>query len=76
MAVSQRLPAEMGLSVDSFDGEQETRMVAYDPARKPLAPVSEYPENGPVSEYPEKSKKLQELLLNLRMNINTQASTK
>jgi integrase len=31
---------------------------------------------GPVSEYPEKSKKLQELLLNLRMNINTQASTR
>jgi integrase len=31
---------------------------------------------GPVSEYPLKSKKLQELLLNLRMNINTQASTK
>ncbi len=31
---------------------------------------------GPVSEYPEKSKKLQEVLLNLRMTINTQTSTR
>ncbi len=31
---------------------------------------------GPVSEYPQKSKKLQEVLLNLRMTINTQASTR
>jgi integrase len=31
---------------------------------------------GPVSEYPLKSRKLQELLLSLRMTINTQASTK
>ena len=31
---------------------------------------------GPVSEYPLKSKKLQDVLLNLRMTINTQASTR
>jgi hypothetical protein len=31
---------------------------------------------GPVSEYPVKSKKLQDVLLNLRMTINTQASTR
>src|ERR1700730_19282211 len=31
---------------------------------------------GPVSEYPAKSKKLQDFLLNLRMNVNTQVSTR
>jgi integrase len=31
---------------------------------------------GPVSEYPPKSKKLQDVLLRLRMTINTQTSTK
>jgi hypothetical protein len=31
---------------------------------------------GPVSEYPLRSKKLQDLLLSLRMTINTEASTK
>jgi integrase len=31
---------------------------------------------GPVSEYPPKSKKLQDFLLNLRMNVNTQVSTR
>src|SRR5215472_709370 len=57
----------MALNVGNFVGEQETRTAACGPARKQLAPVSEYPLT---------SKKLQDTLLNLRTTINTQASTR